>query len=257
MGEKIENGTIHVGEIIGKTLDGKDIYKFTELGMAENVKIIAPQYKDGDFVYEDGRIMIVKSYPSNCHALVYPYLDGKAIYDRTYGVNFSEPTFRYATEEEKQILIDAMKKDSKRWNAEKKCVEDIPPVRKFKKGDKVRTKEGISSRTVKSNEPAFNTMMDDFIDTTMTVNRYSDYGYVICEESDWRFHEEWLEPYTDELNEGDLAIFWNNGSRHYASVRMYGGLFMRDYCDTGGVRWDNAIKFQSKEQFERLIKGKL
>jgi len=38
---------------------------------------------------------------------------------------------------------------------------------------------------------------------------------------------------------------------------MYGGLFMCDYYDTGGVRWDNAIKFESKEQYERLINGEI
>ena len=251
MGEKIENGTIHVGEIIGKTLDGKDIYKFTELGMAENVKIIAPQYKDGDFVYEDGRIMIVKSYPSNCHALVYPYLDGKAIYDRTYGVNFSEPTFRYATEEEKQILIDAMKKDSKRWNEEKKCIEDIPK-RKFKAGDKVKIKDCISSKTHRGVSPGFVNAMDKFIGKELTVKEYSSRGWVVFYGDEYEFAEDWLEPYK-ELKKGDLAIFWDE-NKEYAKIGIYlhRGVYHYDHSNTS---WTHAIKFESKEQFEKLIKG--
>lgn len=256
MGEKIENGTIHVGEIIGKTLDGKDIYKFTELGMAENVKIIAPQYKDGDFVYEDGRIMIVKSYPSNCHALVYLYLDGEAIYDRTYRVNFSEPTFRYATDEEKQFLIDAMNKDGKRWNAEKKCIEDIPK-RKFKVGDKVRIKDGISSKTHRSISPNFTESMDEFIGKELTVKGYSDDDFVLFNEDEWGFlfNENWLELYTDEPKKGDLAIFWDE-NKEYAKIGIYlhRGVYHYDHSNTS---WTHAIKFESKEQFEKLIKGEL
>ena len=42
---------------------------------------------------------------------------------------------RLATDEEKQRLFDALKKDGKRWNAEKKCVEDIKEYQ-FKPLDK-------------------------------------------------------------------------------------------------------------------------
>lgn len=44
---------------------------------------------------------------------------------------------RPATEEEKQKLFDAMAKEGKRWNAEKKVVEDIPKPYEFKKGEPV------------------------------------------------------------------------------------------------------------------------
>ena len=45
--------------------------------------------------------------------------------------------FRPATEDEKQKLFDAMAKEGKRWNAEKKVVEDIPKPYEFKKGEPV------------------------------------------------------------------------------------------------------------------------
>ena len=44
---------------------------------------------------------------------------------------------RPATEEEKRMLFDAMSKDGKRWNAEKKVVEDIPKPYEFRKGEPV------------------------------------------------------------------------------------------------------------------------
>ena len=51
---------------------------------------------------------------------------------------------RPATDEEKQKLSDAMAKQGKRWNAEKKVVEDIPKPHEFKKGEPVlvRTEYG-------------------------------------------------------------------------------------------------------------------
>ena len=47
---------------------------------------------------------------------------------------------RLATEEEKNRLFDALKKDGKRWNAEKKCVEDIKEYQ-FKPFDKVLVRD--------------------------------------------------------------------------------------------------------------------
>ena len=52
---------------------------------------------------------------------------------------------RPATEEEKQRLFDAMAKEGKRWNAEKKVVEDIPKPHEFKKGEPVLVRETSSN----------------------------------------------------------------------------------------------------------------
>jgi len=82
--------------------------------------------KNGDFLFEDGRIMIVKSYPSNYHALIYPVRDDKVQYNRRYGLHFSHPSFRYATEVEKHALLDAIRKDGKYWDEDNKCIKDIP-----------------------------------------------------------------------------------------------------------------------------------
>ena len=48
---------------------------------------------------------------------------------------------RPATDEEKQRLFDAMAKEGKRWNAEKKVVEDIPKPYVFRKGEPVLVRD--------------------------------------------------------------------------------------------------------------------
>lgn len=48
---------------------------------------------------------------------------------------------RPATDEEKRMLFDAMAKEGKRWNAEKKVVEDIPKPYEFKKGEPVLVRD--------------------------------------------------------------------------------------------------------------------
>lgn len=217
-----------------------------------------PQYKEGDFVVNKrGNILIFKKKDEN---KIYDH----AFFNNVLGLSIAQmspsysPIRRHATEAEKQILIDALEKEGKRWNAEKKCVEDIPK-RKFKKGDMVRIKDGISSKTHHSVAPNFVTEMDDFIGKTMTVDRYTDEnGYVVCNGSGWCFHEDWLEPY-EELKEGDLAIFWDS-NKESAMIGKYDYLTRTNpfmHKDKAGNIWKNAIKFESKEQYERLIKGEI
>ena len=111
-------------------------------------------------------------------------------------------------------------KEGKRWNAEKLCIEDIP-VRKFKKGDKVRIKHGVSSKTHYNIDPWFLDEMDDLIGKTMTVDRYIDCNnFVKC--GRYFFSEDWLEPYKELekdqniLKEADEIV--NNRSRGYESA---------------------------------------
>ena len=140
------------------------------------------KFKQGDFVYEDGRIMIVKKYPYEIYALIYPKIDMLVIYDDTYGINLSL-SFRYATEDEKQLLINAMEKDGKQWNAEKLKIEDI-------------------------------------------------------------------------LKKDDLAIFWDD-DKAYTTIRLYGGRYREYHCDNSGMHWEHAIKFESKEQYEKILRGEI
>jgi hypothetical protein len=215
-----------------------------------------PQYKDGDFVVNEFDSILILKEARDGFVFDHAYLPacGELVIDKVSGYGGIK---RHATTEEKQRMIEALAERGKRWNTEKKCIEDIPK-RKFKKGDKVRIKHGVSSKTHHSISPYFPPEMDCLIGKTMTVDRYTIRdNYVVCNGSDWRFHEEWLEPYAEELKEGDLAIFWDNVSRRYASVRIFSHLTLHRYFDISGVGWDNAIKFESKEQYEKLIKGEI
>lgn len=215
-----------------------------------------PKFKNGDFVYEYKRIMIVKSYPRNYHAIVLNTYPELPIYDSTYGLDFSEPTFRHATEEEKQMLIDAMKKDGKRWNAEKLEIEDIPKC-KFKAGDKVKIKDGISSKTHRFVSPIFTEYMDKFIGKELTVIKYTEMGYVECTDG-FYFAEDWLEPWSEEPKNGDLAIFWDDDDKGDAIIRLYNRKDDYEFHrDSRGILWTNAIKFESKEQYEKILRGEI
>ena len=144
-----------------------------------------PKFKQGDFVYEDGRIMIVDNYPNSYYALIYPKLDMEPVYSVMYALNMplSSLSFRHATEDEKQLLIDAMEKDGKQWNAEKLKIEDI-------------------------------------------------------------------------LKKDDLAIFWDD-DKAYATIRLYDKKWHEYHYDSYGIDWENAIKFESKEQFEKILRGEI
>ena len=61
------------------------------------------------------------------------------------------------------------------------------------------------------------------------------------------------------LKEGDLAIFWDS-NKEKAAIGIYKQFHMgaffphEDHSEAG---WQNAIKFESKEQFEKLIKEEI
>lgn len=48
---------------------------------------------------------------------------------------------RLATDEEKQQLFNALAKVGRRWNAEEKCIEDIPKLHEFRRNDPVLVRD--------------------------------------------------------------------------------------------------------------------
>ena len=181
------------------------------------------------------------------------FLQKQEIRDLLNQVIMDEISFTRMVEIMNEIMNERVNEE------EKPCVEDIP-ARKFKKGDKVRIKHGISSKTHDYIGPAFVEKMDDLIGKTMTVDRYTDRDYyVACEGTEYAFLEEWLEPYVEELKKGDLAIFWDD-DKGSAFIGEY-VYFIRDapfpHRDNKDNVWANAIKFESKEQYERLIRGEI
>jgi hypothetical protein len=64
----------------------------------------------------------------------------------------------------------------------------------------------------------------------------------------------------EEPKEGDLAIFWDY-NKEFAIIKRYyrlnKGVEYRRHQDIQGLYWDNAIKFESKEQYEKLLNGEI
>lgn len=141
---------------------------------------------------------------------------------------------------------------------DKIVIEFIPEKRKFKVGDKVKIKDGISSKTHRGIYPLFTESMDEFIGKKLTVEKYNSMGFVITDADYfwYNFHEDWLEPWSDEPKNGDLAIFWD-GNKDHAIIRIYNIKGYSRHSDSYGHLWENAIKFESKEQFEKVLRGEI
>lgn len=83
---------------------------------------------------------------------------------------------RIATEGEKQKLFDAMEKKGKRWNAEKKVVEDIPKPYEFKKGEPVLVRDNGCVWKI----GVFTKMRADYFQYGAMTNGLDECGYHFC-----------------------------------------------------------------------------
>lgn len=230
------------------------IYRLKEIesGVDSLMELVEePKYKDGDFVVcEFGTILIFKE------------ADGDRMFDHAYlpscgelvinKVASYEGVKRHATTEEKKRMIDALAERGKRWNKDKKCIEDIPK-RKFKNGDKVTLKSRCISKTGLEYLPFF----DKYIGERLEVVSYTESGNVQCNNC-FFFHEDWLEPWSDEPKVGDMVIAWNNDM----SLAVIG--IKIDANPAQGCKhvlnnnnsYKHAIKFDgTKEHLEKIRKG--
>ena len=111
----------------------------------ETLEIERSDFKDGDIICVTGEnelpgyIVIYKKQEDN-H--IYRY--ATVVKDKCIGMNeggylsCAENSFkRYATDSEKQQLFEALAKEGKRWDAEKKAIVDLKPKCEFKPFDKV------------------------------------------------------------------------------------------------------------------------
>lgn len=114
-------------------------------------KQIIEERKKAEWEPQDGDVCYAENIYGYCTPFIYRHtgLNRTAFYaafDKWgnvliyHGNAISKETMkmlRPATEEERQRLFDAIAKEGKRWNAEKKVVEDIPKPHEFKKGEPV------------------------------------------------------------------------------------------------------------------------
>ena len=112
-----------------------------------------PEFKDGDILVNPSAsfggyyIFISKEYDK--HNLNY-YVAVDNVLDNLYfpsGIPWcgKNEVIRYATEAEKQRLFDALAKEGKCWNAERKVIEDIKKEHQFKPFEKVLTRDSKDS----------------------------------------------------------------------------------------------------------------
>lgn len=114
---------------IEKELSGKLNMETLEIEKAQ------PEFKDGDIVVYGESVAICRKIYK--HTL-YFYVS----IDEMFGLLFddncvSAEGYRFATEEEKLQLFDALTKENKRWDAEKKTIVDLKPKVELKPFDKV------------------------------------------------------------------------------------------------------------------------
>lgn len=126
----------------------------------ETLEIVKPAFKDGDI------LCVIANSTDYHYILIYEGQDDEHIYRYVTmlenhsliiekGSYFTKPkdySIRYATEEEKQQLFDALAKEGKAWDAEKKQIVNLKPkADKLKPFDKVLVKDEYYG----SWEPAF------------------------------------------------------------------------------------------------------
>lgn len=90
-----------------------------------------PEFKDGDIVMSDsGTIVLVRGISLTRKIYYHAYMRNEYIYiNQVEGEFFSRISRikRFATDSEKQQLFDALAKEGKRWNSEKKQIVDLKP----------------------------------------------------------------------------------------------------------------------------------
>lgn len=100
-----------------------------------------PEFKDGDIVMSDsGTIVLVRGISLTRKIYYHAFMRNEYIYiNQVEGEFFSRISRikRFATDSEKQQLFDALAKEGKAWDAEKKQIVDLPKKCEFKPFDKV------------------------------------------------------------------------------------------------------------------------
>ena len=238
------------------------IYRLKEIesGVDSLMELVEePKYKHGDFLMTDNRLAFIldrEGGDGEAYHLFCTDMDGKIrshMQGRKEGVKYCGYLKHavLADSEATEAIHYGLKSIGKRWNAEKKCVEDIPK-RKFKNGDKVTLKSGCTSNP----GLIYYSLFDEYIGKELIVIDYTESGNVKCNNG-LRFAEDWLEPWIDEPKVGDWVVAWDDDSMLTVGVldKIYDEYFEHRYS-VGGIEWENVIKFDGTvDQFEKIGKG--
>lgn len=144
----------------------------------KTLKIEKPEFKDGDIVMSDsGTIVLVRGISLTRKIYYHAYMRNEYIYiNQVEGEFFSRTSRikRFATEEEKQQLFDALAKKNKRWDSEKKQIVDLKP-----KFDELKPFDNVLVRHQKTEEWRAN-----IFSHTDKTDEYLDY---VCVNGRWEF----------------------------------------------------------------------
>lgn len=100
-----------------------------------------PEFKDGDIVVYGESVAICRRFYK--HTLSF-YVSLNEMFGLLFADEVeSSEEYRFATEEEKQQLFDALAKKGKAWDAEKKQIVDIKKEHQFKPFEKVLVRDSI------------------------------------------------------------------------------------------------------------------
>lgn len=118
-----------------------------KLGGILNLETLAiekpqPEFKDGDIVVYGKSVAI-------CRRIYKHTLSFYVSLNEMFGLLFADEVesseeYRFATEEEKQQLFDALEKEGKAWDAEKKQIVDIKKELQFKPFEKVLVRDSYT-----------------------------------------------------------------------------------------------------------------
>ena len=129
---------------IEKTYGGKLNLETLEIEKAQ------PEFKEGDIVMSDsGTIVLVRGISLTRKIYYHAYMRNEYIYiNQVEGEFFSRISRikRFATDSEKQQFFDALEKEGKAWDAEKKQIVDLKPKCEFKPFDKVLVRDSKASK---------------------------------------------------------------------------------------------------------------
>lgn len=107
-----------------------------------------PEFKDGDIVMSDsGTIVLVRGISLTRKIYYHAYMRNEYIYiNQVEGEFFTRISRikRFATDSEKQQLFDALAKEGKRWDSEKKQIVDLKPKVELKPFDRVLVRDSKS-----------------------------------------------------------------------------------------------------------------
>ena len=191
-------------------------------------------FKDGDIVAFDGhhsQIFIFKDRKRhNTLSTCYLVLDGGEL---EIGEDMWCVT-RYATEEEKEKLFQAIKDNGYHWNEKTKTLEKLVKP-KFKVGDKIILKNGISF-------PVLITKVDNEYYYSKTGS-----SMPITEQDDWELYPNKFDIST--LKSFESRVLVRNADEDLWKPAVFGCYIDKDapYYVLGGICWRYCIPYEGNE----------